>query len=86
MYFSESGGNNVLEFIAEIYFFELNNNAIYSSGMMPSFNMDGELIASRMLSNKPMNTEEWHEVIIQLPYGGSLNILETLSKMDMNLK
>lgn len=61
-----------MEFIADILLYKDNKGAMPGdgwSGMMPSFNLDGELIASRILSNEPLTLEEWHEVIVQLPYG-----------------
>lgn len=62
----------MLEFIAEIYLSNDNGGAMVGdgwSGMMPSFNMDGEFIMSRVLSDKPLTKEQWHEVVIQLPLG-----------------
>ncbi|AGF55480.1 hypothetical protein B0P06_000422 [Clostridium saccharoperbutylacetonicum] len=62
----------MLEFIAEIYLFNDNGGAMVGdgwSGMMPSFNMGDEFIMSRILSDKPLTKEQWHEVIIQLPFG-----------------
>ncbi|MGL5084227.1 MAG: hypothetical protein ACRC68_00650 [Clostridium sp.] len=62
----------MLEFIAEIYLFKENGGAMPGDGwpgMMPSFNMDGELIVSKVLCYGFLRKEQWHEVIIQLPYG-----------------
>lgn len=63
----------MLEFIAEIYLFKDNEGAMEGngwSGMMPSLNMlDGQFLISRVLSDKPLTKEQWHEVIIQLPFG-----------------
>jgi len=80
----------LLEFIADIYLFEENGGAMPGdgwSGMMPSFNMDGVLIASRVLSDKPVLPKgEWHEVIIQLPYGDKFEEIKGTLKNNYEFK
>jgi hypothetical protein len=79
----------LLEFIAEIYLFKENGGAMPGdgwSGMMPSFNMDGELIASRVLCEKPLTKEQWHEVIIQLPYGDRFEDIKENLKNEYEFK
>lgn len=79
----------MLEFIAKIYLFKENDGAMPGdgwSGMMPSFNMDGDLIMSRILSNEPLTKEEWHEVIIQLPYGDKFEHIRKNLENDYEFK
>lgn len=79
----------MLEFIADIYLFKDNGGAMPGdgwSGMMPSFNMDGDLIASRILCDKPLIKEQWHEVIIQLPYGDKFEHIKGKLKNEYEFK
>lgn len=79
----------MLEFIAKIYLFKENGGVMPGdgwSGMMPSFNMDGELIASRILCDNTLAKEEWHEVIIQLPYGDKFEHIKGKLKNDYEFK
>lgn len=79
----------MLQFIADIYLFEENGGVLPGdgwSGMMPSINLDGELIASRILSDKALTKEEWHEVIIELPYGDKVNSIKEKIKEQYEFK
>lgn len=79
----------MLEFIAEIYLFKENGGAMPGdgwSGMMPSFNMDGDLVASKILCDKPIPKEKWQEVIIQLPYGDKFEHIKATLKNNYEFK
>ncbi|AGF55482.1 hypothetical protein B0P06_000420 [Clostridium saccharoperbutylacetonicum] len=79
----------MLEFIAEVYFFKENSGAMPGDGwpgMMPSFNMDGELIASKILCDGPLAKEQWHEVIMQLPYGDRFEDIKGILKNNYEFK
>ncbi|WP_160680162.1 hypothetical protein [Clostridium sp. C8-1-8] len=79
----------MLEFIAKIYLFKENGGVMIGdgwSGMMPSFNMDGDLIMSRIIAYEPLTIEQWHEVLIQLPYGNEFEEIKQRLKNNYEFK
>lgn len=79
----------MLEFLADIYLYEENGGAMKGdgwSGMMPSLNMDGQFVMSKVLADKPLKKGEWHEVIIQLPYGNEFEYIKNTIKEGYEFK
>ena len=54
--------------------------------MMPSFNFNGELIMSRILSDNAIPRGKWCEVLIQLPYGDKFEHIYKNVAIDTKFK